>query len=246
MEIIRNEQYIATRARIGTITSFLGLGVLIGGMVLTFFNNNPQYITIALLCLPLGWLFSQIGLYFANRFVRSPRPDERIDEGLGNVKGGRLYHYVLPVPHVILSRAGIITIVSKYQSGDITVDGYNWKQTNIGFTRRMFGQENLGNPSIEAEYQLKQVAKFIGSHVPELAEQELPIGAVIVFTTKDGGTLDLKGSDVPALHYTKLKGFWKQRQQEKNLDEATYQLLRDAFDEAAGDAIYNDDEEDED
>ena len=234
MTIIRNHNYIETRRKVGTGASFVGLGILIGGMILTFLNgNDPRYITISLFCLPLGWLFSQVGLYFANRFVRTPRLDQQIDEGLGKAKGARLYHYVFPVPHVILSRAGIITIVSKYQSGDITVDGYNWKQTNIGIFRRMFGQENLGNPSLEAEYQLKQVAKFISQNVPELAEQELPIGAVIVFTTKDGGNLDLHKSDIPALHYTKLKGFWKQRSQEENLSPETYDLLLKAFEAEA-------------
>ena len=234
MTIIRNYNYIETRRKIGTGASFVGLGILIGGMILTFLNtNNPNYITISLLCLPLGWLFSQVGLYFANRFVRTPRLDQQIDEGLGKAKGARMYHYVLPVPHVILSRAGVITMVSKYQSGDITVDGYTWKQTNIGIMRRMFGQENLGNPSIEAEYQLKQVAKFIGEHAPELADKELPIGAVIVFTTKDGGELDLRKSDIPAMHYSKLKGFWKQRSQEENLSQEEYDLLLKAFEAEA-------------
>jgi len=157
----------------------------------------------------------------------------------------RLYHYVLPVPHVILSRAGIITIVSKYQSGNITADGYDWKQTNVGIMRRLFGQENLGNPSLEAEYQLKQVAKFIGNHVPELAEKELPIAALIVFTNENSGELDLRKSTVPAMYYTKLKGFLKQRSQEQNLSEEEYQLLRQAFDTAAADSFDDDDDEEE-
>lgn len=246
MTIIRNENYIETRRRIGTIASFVGLAILLGGMALTFLNGeNQTYITISLLCLPLGWLFSQVGLYFANRFVRRPRLDEQVDKGMGKIKGNRVYHYVLPVPHVILSRAGIITIVSKYQSGNITVDGYDWKQTNVGIMRRLFGQENLGNPSLEAEYQLKQVAKFVGNNVPELAEKELPIAAIIVFTTDNAGDLDLRNSTIPAMYYTKLKGFLKQRSQEQNLSEEDYQLLRKAFDEAAA-GTFDEDEADED
>ncbi len=236
--IIRNEKHIESRRRIGLVASFAGMGVLLGGLLLTLFNQtNVTLTTVALLSLPVGWILSQIGLYFANRYVRRPRPDESIDEGLSKIgkagRGLRIYHYVLPAPHVILSPAGIITMVAKYQSGDIVVEGRKWKQTGVGVLRRLFGQEGLGNPSLEAEYQIKQIAQFISREVPDLAEEDLPIGALVVFTAKTTGSLDLRQADFPAMHYSKLSGFWKQRKNDEPLPEAIYEKLRAALDAAA-------------
>ncbi|MDJ0755798.1 MAG: hypothetical protein QNJ45_19890 [Ardenticatenaceae bacterium] len=236
--ILRNDKLINTRRRLGVTISFVGMGVLIGGFVLTLVNQeDTTFTTIAFISLPLGWLLSQVGLYLANRYVRAPRPDQRIDEGMNKLgKAGRnlrVYHYFLPVPHVILSPSGVIAVIAKYQGGDIVADGAKWKQTGVGFFRRFFGQESLGNPTLEAENAIKQLAGFIGRVAPDLAEQELPLGAMIVFTAKGGGHLDLNKSIFPALHFTKLTGFWKQRQQDPVMDDDTFQKLQVAFDQVA-------------
>jgi hypothetical protein len=233
MTILRNDKFIASRRQWGILLSVAGILVLLGGMVSTFIADPEQYALYTWLTLPIGFLLSQVGLYFSHRYVRRPRPDERLDEGLEKVaKDGRMYHYHLPAPHVLLSPAGPIILVAKFQSGDISVVGDKWKQTGLGL-RRIFGQEAIGNPTAEAEYHVKQLAKFISQNAPELADKELPIGAIIVFTLKNGGTLDLAQSSLPALHYTKLKGFWKQRQQDKPLPREDYEALRRAFDQAA-------------
>ena len=236
MTIFRNESFIDSRKKWGIALSVAGILVLLGGMISTFVADPNRYVLYTWLTLPIGFLLSQVGLYFSHRYVRRPRPDERLDEGLDKVaKDGRLYHYHLPAPHVLLSPAGPIVLVAKFQSGNITVQGDKWKQTGLGL-RRVFGQESIGNPTAEAEYYVKQLAKFISQNAPELADQELPIGAIIVFTMKNGGTLDLAQSSLPALHYSKLKGFWKQRKQDKPLSPQTYQALRRIFDQAAGQA----------
>lgn len=236
--ILRNDNFINNRRRLGIAVSFIGMGVLIGGFIMTLFNQeDPTLSTIAFLSLPLGWILSQVGLYFANRYVRAPRPDQRIDEGLSKLgKAGRdlrVYHHLLGVPHVILSRGGVLAVIAKYQGGDISTDGVKWKQSGVGFFRRFFGQENLGNPTFEAESAIKKLAGFISREVPDIAEEELPLGAIIVFTLKGGGQLDLRQSVYPAMHYTKLNGFWKQRQQDEPLPDGVYEQLQEAFDRVA-------------
>lgn len=237
MVSIRNEQHIALRRRIGLVASLAGIITLLGGMIVTLFGDPATYGLIPLLSLPVGFLLSQVGLYFSHRYVRQPRPDQRLDEALEKAaKDGRIYHYILPVPHVLLSPSGLLAIVAKFQSGHIVADGDKWTQKGLGL-RRFFGQEGVGNPTTEAEYQIKQLAKYISRHVPSLADKEIPMSAVIVFTTKEGGELDLKRSTVPAMHYSKLKGFWKQRKNEARLPAEDYKALRQAFDAAAGDAV---------
>jgi len=49
--------------------------------------------------------------------------------------------------------------------------------------------------------------------------------------------LDVKGSRIPAMHFSKVKGFLKQKGKGGPLPEAEYEALRAAFDEAAGDLL---------
>ncbi|MEM8860702.1 MAG: nuclease-related domain-containing protein [Chloroflexota bacterium] len=248
MRIVTNEKYVASRKRLGSIFSFLGIGVLLGGFILTFTaEEGSQLSYLSLFSLPIGWVLSQVGLFFANRLIKKPVIHEAIDEGLRKVgkygEDSHLYHYVFPVNHMVLTPYGIIALIAKHQSGKVTADGVSWKQ-KIGFFQRFFGQQTLGNPALEAENAVKQIAKWISHNVPDLAETELPIGAAIVFTANDV-ELDVHGSDIPAVHHTKLKGFWKQRQQDTPMDDGAYNMLLEAFDgEADGKgALDLDDEE---
>lgn len=100
---------------------------------------------------------------------------------------------------------------------------------------RFFGQQGLGNPTREAESQIKALAKFISNQAPGV--EELPIGAIIVFTSKGLKTLDLKDSTIPAMHYTKLRGYLKHQGSGPALPAGDYEALRRAFDEAAGDLV---------
>lgn len=236
MKILTNHNYVASRKRLGSIFSFLGIGVLIAGFILTFTaEEGSQLSYLSLFSLPLGWILSQVGLYFANRLIKKPIVHEAINEGLRKLgkfgKDSHLYHYIFPVSHVVLTPNGIMALVAKYQTGKVTADGLQWKQ-KIGIFQRLFGQQLLGNPALEAENAVKQIAKWISHNVPELAEKELPIGAAIVFTANDV-ELDVKGSDIPAVHHTKLKGFWKQRQQDSPMEPSYYDMLLEALDAEA-------------
>src|SRR5690606_30571474 len=111
MIVIRDDARIARYRKISQYTSFLGLGILVGGLVLGFVDPE-RYFFLQVLALPIGWLLSQVGLYLARRYLRRPRPDEVLDEELGKVaRRGRMYHYVLPAPHVLLMPAGPIVFI---------------------------------------------------------------------------------------------------------------------------------------
>lgn len=232
MIIIRDEKKIARFRTIGQVASFVGMAALIGGMVLVFTGDPEDVFWLQMVALLVGWILSQVGIYFAQRYVRRPRPDQVLDEALEKAaRDGRFYHYILPAPHVLLTPAGIIVFVAKFQGGNISVEGDKWRQKGMGL-RRLFGQENIGNPSREAEHYVAAIASFLKKHAPEI--EEVPIGALIVFTSKGMKNLDLKGSAIPAMHYTKVKGFLKQ-QKRARLPAADYAAIRAAFDNKAGD-----------
>jgi hypothetical protein len=238
MVVIRDDARIARLKKVSQYLSLIGMFALIAGMILAFVGDLQSVFFWQLLALLVGWLFSQVGIYLAHRYTRRPRPDEVLDEAFRKVaRNGRMYHYILPAPHILLLPTGIIVINAKYQTGKISVEGEKWKQKGLGL-RRFFGQENLGNPTKEVDAMVQNVINFIHKEVPEA--EEIPIAPMIVFTTKGLDTLDLDKSDIPAMHYTKVKGFMRQQRQqgaEKPMDESVYQAIRAALDKKAGNIL---------
>lgn len=231
MVILRDDKRIARFKRISQITSFVGMGVLLIGLFLVFLPNTANLFFYQLAALFVGWMLSQIGIYLGHRYLRDPRPDEVLDDVLKKVaRDGRIYHYLLPAAHVLLIPTGIIVFTPKYQTGDITVDGDKWKQSGMGL-RRFFGQERLGNPSREAMLNVEAVASYLNKNAP--AVEEVPIGALIVFTNKGTKNLDLKKSSVPAMHFTKVKGYLRQQKGETPMPDEVYTAVQEAFDKKA-------------
>lgn len=245
MYIIRDEKRIKRLSQLSRGVSLFGIIALIGGLVLAFavdaegtsrygdFLGGPDNLfRVQLAALGVGWICSQIGMYLAHRFVRSPRPDEVLDEALGRVaRNGRLYHYVIrQVPHVLLSSSGIIILVAKYQTGNITLENDKWKQSGLGL-RRFFGQENLGNPTREAENQINILADFIRKNAPEV--EEVPVGAIIVFTHIGQKELDLQNTRIPAMHHSKVKSYLRRKRRNQPMPNEIYNALKSAFDAKA-------------
>jgi hypothetical protein len=232
MVIFRDDERIARMGRFAKIANFVGLGALIIGFILAFTNleSFTNLVLYQLTALGVGWILSQIGIYLTHRYLRQPRPDEVLDDVVRKVaKNGRMYHFLLPAPHVLLTPEGIIVFNLKYQGGQISVEGDKWRQRGVGM-RKFFGQEGLGNPSREAESMIKALASFIRKNAPSV--EEVPIGAMIVFTTKGVKNLDVKQSSIPAMHAAKVRGFLRQQKREK-LPAADYEALKAAFDEKA-------------
>ncbi|MCA9921121.1 MAG: NERD domain-containing protein [Anaerolineales bacterium] len=227
MIIIRDEQKIARLKRLSKWLSTAGIVALVIGMILAF-TSTTNALALQLVALGFGWIFSQVGMYLAHRYVRDPRPDEVVDKALGKVtRKGRLYHYLLPASHVLLMETGLIVIVAKYQGGKISVENDKWQQKGLGM-RKFFGQENLGNPTREAEDSVKALAAYIHKHAPEI--EEVPIGALIVFTAVEPKDLDLKGSQIPAMHHSKVKSYLRRKRRTQPLSDEYYNALRAAFD----------------
>lgn len=233
MIILRDDVRIARMRRISQYTSLVGMVALVAGLVIALWNPE-QFFFYELLALMAGWLLSQVGVYLAHRYVRNPRPDEILDKEVRRVaKDGRIYHYLLPAPHVLLMPQGIILFVTKFQGGKIRVDNDRWTQTGVGM-RKWFGGEGLGNPTKEAETLVAAVANYLRKHAPGV--EEVPIAPIIVFTSKGSQELEIEASSLPVVHYTKLHKLLRQQYSKKNLpllSAQDYQAIRAAFDQKA-------------
>ncbi len=236
MVILRDEARIARMRRISQYTSLLGIAALIAGMVIAF-TNPERFFVYELLALMVGWLLSQVGIYLGHRYLRRPRPDEAIDKEVRRVaKNGRMYHYLLPAPHVLLLPQGIVIFVAKFQGGQIKVTNDKWRQTGLGFLnfRKLFGGEAIGNPTKEAQAMVGAVANFLRQNAPQV--EEVPMAPIIVFTSDGTQNIEVENSSVPVVHYKKLRGYLRQQWQKGGLPplpQKDYEAIRAAFDEKA-------------
>lgn len=214
MKIIKNEKLIKRNARIGQYTSLGALGVLGVGMYISF--TRPELFVWAVGALLVGFTLTQVGMYFGNRWGRSPRPDEKLDAGLkGLNKEYNFYHWTAPVAHLLVGPAGIWALIPYHQRGTVTYRKNRWKMAGGGFLQgymRIFGQEGIGRPDLEAESEINSIYKALAK---EMEADEIPeIQAALVFTT-EGVEIEADEAPIQALPLKKLKDFIRQRAKEK-------------------------------
>jgi hypothetical protein len=231
MIILRNDRLIKRNARIAQITMLGGLAVLGIGMYVSF--RYPEQVSISLTALLLGFLFSQIGIYYANRWGRSPRPDQLIDQALkGLDKKFTLYHFLTPAAHLLVGPAGVWILMPYYQRGKITYENGRWKQHGGGFFQvymRIFAQEGLGRPDLELVSELDTMNKYFEKRLPGV--EPLPVEAALVFTHPQAVVEIPEGEEPPAATVTlkDLKETIKKAAKGKVLSVEKAQLIQDAL-----------------
>jgi hypothetical protein len=184
----------------------------------------------ALIALISGFALSQIGMYMANRWGRSPRPDEQLDASLKGLPGDyTLYHYQTPVFHLLVGAAGIWVLIPYRQSGQIIYEKGRWKVRNGGFIQSymsIFGQEGIGRPDLEVESEISSLKKLLAKKMDGNAIP--PIHGALVFTSKDV-KIDSNDAPVPAMHIDKLKGFIRQKAKEAPLSTVKIAEINEAL-----------------
>jgi hypothetical protein len=224
VKVIRNDRYIEKRSKIGRYTSLAGLAVLAVGMVISI--AQPQFIAASFACLVLGFIMSQVGIYYGNRFVRLDRPDEVLTKALkGFDDKYLLYHYSLPVPHVLLTPEACYVFNVQQQTGRVSARGDKWKQS-MGW-KWLFAwaaQESLGNPAKSAQLEADTLARNIEKVMPGLDVTPTP---VVVFSNP-AVELDVQGTAVPIVHIKQLKD-WVRGAKGSGLGTDVYKQLVELF-----------------
>jgi hypothetical protein len=207
MKILVNEKTIRRNAKIGQYTTLGSLIILASGMGITYFY--PTQVTYSFLALLIGFISSQVGIYYGNRWGRRPRIDERITAALkGLTKDYTLYHYLTPVSHLLTGPAGVWVIEPYYQRGKIVYEKGKWKQKGGGLLMgylKMFAQEGLGRPDIEIKADLENLTEYIKKNQAE-TQVPLEINAIMVFSD-ERAVLETEGSPIPVMKIDQLKEY---------------------------------------
>ena len=223
MKIIKNEKLIKRNAKIGQYTTIAGLLMVVGTIFLLFqLIQNPESATQNNTFLVWGILFlgialSQISMYFGSRFGR--RPDETLDKALKGLPGDHtLYHYASPVPHLMVGASGIWLLLPYFIRGKVTYKKNRWRVAGGGFSQsylRIFGQETIGRPDLEADGQKASLERLFKKKFEEGGEIP-PISAILVFLDEQ---VEIAAEDapLPAVQVKKLKEFLRKISKEQQL-----------------------------
>jgi hypothetical protein len=231
MNIYRNETLIKRNARIAQISMLSGLAVLGAGMFLSF--RNPEQFSLSLGALLLGFILSQIGIFYSNRWGRRPRQDELIDLALkGLDKKFSLYHYLTPVNHLLIGPSGAWALLPYYQRGRIVYQGGRWQQKGGNLYLKIFAQEGLGRPELDVAAAKESLSKFIASRFPD--EDFPPVEVALIFTNERTVVDIPEDADPPAatVALKDLKELIRKSGKTRSLPMEKVKLLEDALRES--------------
>lgn len=228
MNIIRNDKVIRRNALIAKTTMFGSLFILAGGMFFSF--KYPEQFGLSLAALMFGFILSQVGIYFTNRWGRSPRPDELLDQALKGLDNKyTIYHFSSPTPHLLVGPAGVWALIPYHQRGTISFSKGRWRQKGGNFYLKIFAQEGLGRPDLELGGEIEKLNKYLGKHLP--LEDTPPIQAALVFTNPDTEIAVTEDDNPPAATtpLKKLKPVIRKAAKGKSLSTEKVNLVNEAL-----------------
>ncbi len=228
MKIIKNEKLINRNGKIGQWTSLAALVILGAGMYISF--AKPELFFYSIVCLVVGFIMTQVGMYMGGRWGRSPRPDEKIDAGLKGLQNEfNLYHYSTPVSHLLVAPSGVWILLPYHQGGKIAYAKNRWRLSGGGFMQaymRIFGQENLGRPELDAESEVQTLRKFFKKNMDEASVPE--IKPILVFTD-DNVEVEVGDSPIAAMKLKQLKEFLRQGAKNRALSTMQIEQITNLF-----------------
>ncbi len=202
MQVYRDDRYIKRRAKLGRYASFAGMGVLLIGLIITW-SAGPDALILSMLALVVGFVLSQVGLYYANRFGRAERPDQVLVKALkGFDNRYYLFQFTSPVGNVLVTPTSCLVVTLKMQGKEISYRNGKWKHASgwRGVILWM-ATDSLGNPSKEAANEAETLQRYFTKKLPGV---EVPVQPLIVFGSPTA-VVEAADSPVPAIHYKKLK-----------------------------------------
>jgi len=214
MKIVSNYKLVRRNKKIGNYTTIASLVTLGLGLYISFSDQTSEGFTWSLVCLIIGFLLSQVGIFFGNRWGRSPRPDELLTKELKGLDDKyTLYHYITPVSHLLVGPAGIWLLAPYTQTGKITFqkDKNRWAQKGGNLYMKLFAQEGLGRPDQEVATSLVDLKKFIAKVDPI---QGLPQPQAALVFVNPKVEVDAQNATIPTLALEKLKDFLRRQAKE--------------------------------
>ena len=180
MRVETNERIIKRNRQIAQYTFLVSMAIWLSGLGITllpvFTDREPGDLgwleVIPTLILPLGLVIALFAVHMTNLWIREPRPEQAIRDGLKGVSNKSiLYHYYhTPAKHVLIAPQGIFVFIVRYQSGTIIVNGERWRMRRSPIARigGLFRLDGLGNPNQEAQRAVDYMQRILEPIAPDV------------------------------------------------------------------------------
>jgi hypothetical protein len=170
MRIETNVRLARRNRQIAQYLFFASFGLLIVGLLISnvpLATGSDQLLAILLpaIVLPLAFISTMVSVRMTNLWVRTPRPEDTIREGLKGVSSKSvLYNYcAFPARHILITPTGIYAMITRFQDGRFTVEGDKWT-THRSTISRIFSIlrfDSIRNPSVDARAAAAQVQALV-------------------------------------------------------------------------------------
>jgi hypothetical protein len=233
MKVITNEELIAKKRKQANMVTPFAMVFLLGGLVTNFLSirggpTTSIFSIVTIVLLGLGFIAATISSHLVNHWVREPRSDQILVNALKGFDNKHfLFNYTTGVPHVFLTPTMIYAITPKLTNGEISVKERKWhRKFKLSRIFRFFGEEGLGNPTLEAEHNRDKLVQYLKKHGANI--DSIPIETMLLFTSPTV-ELTIENSAVPVLTGGKLKKFIRQSTQGTVIDADQHQTLVEAL-----------------
>ncbi len=219
MKVYNNNKLIKKRKTLSQVVLYFSMAMLTLGFLWSLSDNNKSQMTYAYLILIPAYLLVQVSIFMANKWGRSPRPDEILVSSLKGMSNQyALYNYMTDVPHLLVGPAGVYLILPYYQSGVISYNTDKQRYEQKGgpkFFAKTFAQEGI--PSIE-----KEDKDLIKDYLNYLQKNQISINVepqVLNFYYAE--KVELRTDNAPEVNLTpdKFKDFLRQAAKKSGLTE---------------------------
>jgi hypothetical protein len=228
--ILSNEKMVKSRAQYSSYLMIGGFALIGISFFLTFFNpTQSMYVLPAYLALFAGFIVFNIGAGYGSKWRMRPRPDEALAMALKGMDNRyRLYNYLLPASHLLLTPAGLTVFAVRRMPGVISTKGSNWYQKRSMLSRLRFAaEEQLGNPTRDVLRDAAAIQEFLAKNLPDTT---VAIDPIILFPNPSV-KLTIEEPAVPVLTGEALKPYLRQYvTQGARLSSKQYNDLADLFD----------------
>ncbi len=217
MKLVRNEKHIKRNKLVGNLLTFASLGVL--GLGLYFaFKKDMSMVLYSYICLIIGFLLTQIGLNFVNRYGRSPRYDEILGTAFEKLRHDYTYYvYSTPLPMLLLGPCRIWMPIPVTATGEISFQDGKWVHKTKNRIQKMMGQDTVGKPDKEVAEASAALTRFLTEKgIPADMHPELkPIMVVYLKETHLG---DVSKAPYPVVGLEDLKRYIRRMDREACTD----------------------------
>jgi hypothetical protein len=220
MKICINNKLINRNKKIAQLTLYFSLALLAVGFIWTIRNPEPSKATVGYLILVPSYLLVQVSIYLANRWGKSPRPDEIVTQALKGLDDKfTLYTYSTGVPNLLIGPIGILIINPYHHSGEISYDVEKKRYVQKGgpnFLSKYFSQEGLPNITKNSKsLKAKLLLYFSKNKIQNTEEPQ-----IINIFSSENVVLNTKNAPEIALKSEKLKDYIrKTKKNRKNICE---------------------------